>query len=339
MMGTEEDGNKKLLDFRLLLLYSNVQNMKGNTIMRKMGYALLFLLILAVLVFAGCKGSFTIGGKGSGDATDAADVSATGESDTAATVPYDPAAEASEIVHELEGLTDENGVTVYSPDEISSFVDQELNTAATVPQPSEAPVTAAPTTQAPAQPTGTSEYDVLRSGNFYAIGTMNDGTTTNPMEIAITPNSIYMATKMDNIDMSLLQSNGALYMIYPAGKMYLEVNAAIQNMMGFNADEMMNASEMGFGDMPALSEATTVADGELNGTACKIYTFDKGGARTVVYMSGSKLLCFENVEGNSRSATYITSITANVPADKINPPSGYKKANLIQFMTAMSGVL
>lgn len=351
--------------------------MKGNVKMKKMPYTLIFLFLLIIAVLAGCmKFSKSL----PGNETEAEDGTAAsvGQQQTAA---YDPVAEASEIVRELEAQTDEAGVTVYSPEEISAFIESELVTDEPVTQ-AAAPVTDAagstvtattnsgtpattaksgtpattasstpsttavspPTSTAAQQPaaqTGVNEYDVLRSGVFYCVGSMKDSEGNNPMEIAITANSIYMATKMENVDMSLLQKDGKIYMIYPAGKIYLEVNSAIQKLVGLDADEMLNAESLGFSEMQPLSAADSVADGELNGTACKIYTFNKtSGARTVVYMNGNRLLAFENIDSSgSRATTYITSITGNVPADKCSTPADYEKVNLLKFMTAMGNVM
>ena len=340
--------------------------MKGMQIMKKMPYVLTFLFLLIIVVLVGCvKFSKSL----PGTETTTEDATAANAAGTSA---YDPQAEASEIVREMEAQTDASGVTVYSPEEISSFVQSELVTQTPVTQATAtAPVTdaaqqqPAATTQAGVPPTtaastpttaasapttaaqqtpassGTNEYDILRSGKFYCVGAMKDSEGTNPMEIAITANSIYMATKMDNVDMGLLQNDGKLYMIYPAKKIYLEVNAAIQKLIGLDADEMLNVNSLGFSEMQPLSAANTFADGEFGGASCKIYTFNKSdGSRTVIYMNGNKLLGFENVGADgSRSTTSITSISASIPADKINPPADYEKANLIKFMTAMGEVL
>ena len=349
--------------------------MKGNVMMKKMPYTLIFLFLLIIAVLAGCmKFSKSL----PGNESESEEGTAPGA--VQETAAYDPVAEASEIVRELEAQTDEAGVTVYSPEEISAFIESELVTDEPVTQ-AAAPVTdaagstvtattnsgtpattaksgtpattanstpattaastPATTAQQPAAQTGVNEYDVLRSGVFYCVGSMKDSEGTNPMEIAITANSIYMATKMENVDMSLLQKDGKIYMIYPDKKIYLEVNSAIQKLVGLNADEMLNADSLGFSEMQPLSAANTTADGELNGTACKIYTFNKSdGARTVVYMNGNRLLAFENIDASgSRATTYITSITGTVPADKCSPPADYEKANLLKFMTAMGDVM
>lgn len=187
---------------------------------------------------------------------------------------------------------------------------------------------------------GTNEYDILRSGTFYCTGSMKDEYETNPLEMAITANSIYMRTEMEGVEMALLQKDGKIYMIYPEKKIYLEVSKTLQNLMGID-DGMLSADDLGFADMKPLDTADTVADGELGGVPCKIYTFiQDSGSRSVIYMDGNRLLAFETVDASgSRVTTYITSITADVPADKRDLPAGYKKVGLLKFMNALEGVI
>ena len=189
---------------------------------------------------------------------------------------------------------------------------------------------------APAE-TQRSEYEIWRSGTFYCLGSMYDGTTTSPMEIAVTADSVYMATNMDGIDLAILQKNGKLYMINPAEKIYLELDRSMQRLMGLDAGELVSLDSLGFADMKPLSEADTAAKGELNGTPCDIYTFlDGDGSRSVVYMDGDRMLAFEVVDNSGfRTVTYFTSIKADVPADKCNTPAGYRKVGMLRFMTAL----
>ena len=193
--------------------------------------------------------------------------------------------------------------------------------------------------ETPEDHSGPNEYDILRSGTFYITGFITDSGVTQPLEIAITPNSVYMLTKMEGVDMGMLQQNGKLYMLYPAKKIYMEMSSILMNMMGMDDDELLDISNLGFADMLPLSDADTVADGEFNGSACKIYTFNKDdGSRTVVYMNGNKLLGFEDVSSSGTSTTIITSITSEIPADIANLPSGYKKVGMFRFMNELNGI-
>ena len=287
---------------------------------------------------------------------------------------YDLESEASqlsaEIASQMQSVTDEAGSTVYSQEQISEYISMEMtpqtNTTAasgsgnktgttaqsgsttkaaasqnntTQANNSPSSTTAAPQQQQPAS--GSTEFDILRSGNFYASGSMTDEAGTNqPLELALTSSSVYMLTKFEGVDMGILQKDGKLYMIYPAKQVYMEMSSVIMGMMGMSSDDLLDISELGFADMKPLSEADAVADAEFNGTACKMYTFNKSsGSRTVVYMNGSKLLGFEDVSSSGTSTTIISSISSNVPADKCSPPSGYKKTNMISFMKEIESIM
>lgn len=194
------------------------------------------------------------------------------------------------------------------------------------------------------------EYNILRSGTFYAVGNMHDTYGTNqPIEIAITSNSVYMLTQMDGIELAMLQTESSgtsllkrqkkLYLLYPEKKIYMELSSAVLSMMGMDADELVDVKELGFSDMPALPDADSVEIGEFNGQPCRIYTFiTESGGKTIVYMNGNRLLGFADVSSFGTSTTTISSITANVPADKSAPPKDYKKVLMMRFMQELGDV-
>ena len=129
--------------------------MKGIAVMKKMPssviYTLIFVAILAVVVLAGCmKFSKSL----PGNETTADEDSTAAQAVQQQTPSYDPLEEASEIVRELEAQTDEAGVTVYSAEEISEFIQNELVTNAPVTQATvTAPVTDAAGSTVPAAST------------------------------------------------------------------------------------------------------------------------------------------------------------------------------------------
>ena len=345
--------------------------------MKKMPYTIIFIIVLALLVFAGCmKFKGELPGMTAGSVCDEPSVSDNLPSQDALSSQQSEEM-ISELINEMRGSVDQNGVTVYSEEEISS-AEAELreeasalaeapvpgSTAAAVQptqqptqpvqQPAQTPTQAAQPTQPvqqpaqqptqPAQPqqAGANEYDILRSGRFYCVGSMVDSEGSNPLEIAVTDSSVYMLTKFESVDMGMLVSGGKTYMIYPEKKAYLKLSALLMKMMGMEQEELLKASDMGFSDMEPLSQANAVADGNLNGQACKIYNFSKqDGSKTLVYMNGNKLLGFEAYDASEKlvSGTYVTSITANVPADKINPPADYKEASLTSFMGMLTDVI
>ncbi len=91
--------------------------------------------------------------------------------------------------------------------------------------------------------------------------------------------------------------------------------------------------------MEDLSQADSKTTGTIGSTNCDVYIFNKtDGTKTRVYMNGNKLMAFEMIskDGNVDSATYITTLSENVP--KL-PPADYTKQNVISFMSSMESVL
>lgn len=172
------------------------------------------------------------------------------------------------------------------------------------------------------------EFDILKSGNFYMTGTMIDSTgTVAPLEMAITPTSIYMSSSMDGIDIGILILNGkTMYMIYPKGKTYLEMTDAIMEMTGMNVDEFASSTEFDFSAFGELTNADSVTEEVLNGRKCQVYTVESEKEVKKIYLDGKKLVRFASytTSGKLLSASDITSITGNVPADKSAPPKDYK---------------
>lgn len=187
----------------------------------------------------------------------------------------------------------------------------------------------------------TNGYDAFRNGNFYAKGSLRDSTGTQPMEMAITDNSIYMLTKMDDIDMAMLISDGDTYLIYPAEKCYMKMSAVVMKLMGIDADEMISSSDLGFSDLKPLSEANSAGTGDLNGVACTVYTFNNENSVSKIYMKGETLLGMEtySTSGAFESGTYFEVITGSVPESKKNPPSDYTEKGMTEFMKILMNVM
>ena len=340
--------------------------------MKKMPYAIIFIIILVLLVFVGCM-KFTNELPGMNADASTEDLSDP-ENTLAEATTIDPVKQAEEeeaivdqMVEEMREALDDEGQTIFSEQEISSAevsLRQEIESSVAAMQnnPSESRNQQAPATQAPVtqqnqstpatQPSvpattqqaqsGVNEFEILRSGTFYCRGSMADGSSSSPLELAVTPSSVYMLSKFDTIDIGLLVSDGTTYMIYPQEKVYLKLSALVKKMMGLDDDDMLSPSELGFTDLDPLSSADSVTDGTFDGRSCTIYTFGKSGSgKQVVYMDGNSLLGLEtySASGSLESGTHITYITGSVPADKINPPADYSETTLTKFMTMLASVM
>lgn len=280
--------------------------------MKKMLYTIIFLIILCLVVFAGCV-SF-VGPED--ETTSGGDVSQN------TTLPETTAAS--------------------NPNETTTSKNGEGNSSNTTETPTggQQPETTQPV-HVSAQ--GDTEYDILRSGSFYMRGTMVDASgNKTPMDMAITDKSVYALSDFDGVEMGVLVNDGDIYLIYPPEKTYLEMSSLLMSMMGMSSDELINTNDLGFENFQALSAAEKVEQTTLNGTACQCYTFPgASGVSSKVYMNGTKLLRFESYDAPGRlsSACDVDYITGDVPAEKINPSSSYKKSNIYSFMKLLSGVL
>ncbi len=195
------------------------------------------------------------------------------------------------------------------------------------------------TTSAPAA--SKNEYDIYRSGHFYAVGSITDAEGTSPMELAVTDDTLYMTSDFEGVNIGILVVGDDSYMIYPEKKAYMEINSMLKTMMGGDADELFNADEMGFSRMGALDKALNVSDAALNGVSCKRYLLPDEDEFYYVYMNGDKLLRIEAMNKNKKVESTIdfTSVSEDVPADKTAPSKEYKKTGMIEFFKLLSEVV
>lgn len=287
--------------------------------MKKMQYVFIFIVILAVLVFVGCK-------KLSGVPEDASGMTEETLTDSAADITEEPDSEEESAPAQPRETTEEDPS---APESTTEDTVEETPT-----QPSTEPTV----------DEDWNEYDVLRSGNFYLKGSMNDGSTLSPITLALGENLVYMETTMDGASMGFLLSDKKTYLINPVSKSYTEFGSILSSLlqsagMQSQEDMMSLVSEMGFTEMKPLDEADETRDSMINGVSCKEYIFEKeDGTSTHVFMNGKKLLAFEQVNDKNvfDSGTYIDEISAAIPP---LPPADYEKQNIYTFITTMEGFL
>lgn len=306
--------------------------------MKKMPYAIIFIIIVALLVFAGCK--MFSNEPSDNDSTDGS-ISQSEEFSSD---------DISDNVSDTEASS--------TGDESSSSEEPSQSTSGEEQPSSEQPSSSAPTTDAPTEPTasqpqesttaepqpGANEYDVLTSGKFYLDGTMYAAGEANPITLAVGDDLVYMQTTMDGATMGFLISSGNTYLLNPAEKTYCEFGSILSGLLSqagmMSQEEIMEMiNDMGFSTMDPLSAADQTSSATLNGKACTVYVFNKSdGTKTRVFMDGNKLLGFEIVGTNDvvDSATYINNISADIPT---LPPKDYTKQNILTFMTSMESIL
>lgn len=218
------------------------------------------------------------------------------------------------------------------------------------PQTTETTVSAQPETTQPAQttelaseassaPTQT-EYDIYRSGTFYVTGSVTDSSgATNPMEMAVTEDSIYMLTSVSDVKMGVMIGGGKTYLVSPENRAYIELSGAVMSMLGMDSSKLSAPSNFNFSDMPELSAAGNVTETELSGTPCRKYEFTaQTGKQTRVYMAGARLLQIEILaeDGTLVNRMAFDSVSGEIPSDRIAPPTYYEKKGLLAFISMMS---
>ena len=287
--------------------------------MKKMPLAI-FLIILVVFVFAGC-------------------LSFSGTLSTSTTEAED------ETFYELPENTTSVVVPPDNQENITSAVESTVaeNTTGAATE-----ATTAPSNEKPIQNTApaSSEYDILKGGSFHMVGTMVDKTGVNaPMEVAITPDSIYMLSDFSGVPMGMLIKNDTVYMIYPDKKAYLELSDSLMSMAGLDISELTSSDTINFGSYGNLSEANSVTEVTHNGIVCQVYHFKVDSGESRVYMDGTRLVRLASYDSNGKflTATDISTITSTVPADKSAPPASFKAykgvTGMFSFMTLLEGVI
>lgn len=198
-------------------------------------------------------------------------------------------------------------------------------------------------TTVPAQPANTNanEFDYLKSGNFYIQGTMTDSSGQQlPLEMAVTANSVYMLSNFEGAAMGMLINNGTTYMIYPAEKSYLELNATVLKAMGMSTTDLISSADLDYSQYD-LSNADSTSSETVNGANCTVYIYNNTSGSTRFFMNGNKLVRFATYDANGNPDTIndVGYITNNVPADKINPPADYKEYKGITGMFSFISLL
>ena len=217
--------------------------------------------------------------------------------------------------------------------------------AADTPEPAtDAPAAPEATTAPPAQEESAAqtpadmftEFDIYRSGKFYVTGTVTDSDgETNPMELAITDDSVYMLTAVSDVSMGVMIGGNKIYLVSPEHRAYVELSKAVMSVLKMDASKLSASTNFNFSDLLPLSEANLVADAELNGVKCTEYAFvASDGRKTSIYMDGTRLLETDilNADGTLANRMTFDSVSAEIPADRIAPPTYYEKKGILGFI-------
>ena len=189
--------------------------------------------------------------------------------------------------------------------------------------------------------TGSSQYDILRSGKFYLTGKSVIDDTAYPITIGIDGTTVYLAMSEGSMSMGYLVKGKDIYLLNTNDKIYWKPNAierAFLKSQGLpDADEVRNeVSEYGFTSLKPLSSANTVGSGKVNGVSCTVYTYrGSDGSTYRVYMNGNKLLALESRTAANVQDMYlrVESISATLPT---LPPSDYRSVISAVFIASLA---
>lgn len=178
------------------------------------------------------------------------------------------------------------------------------------------------------------EYEILRSGTYSFTGKTVDGSGSSDLEIAKTPDSLYLGAKFNDIKIAVLTIDGKVYLVNPKEKRYLDLNTPIMKaeMKALNMDveDFANTGSFDFSFFPPLEEATRC---ERVGSYVK-YVFEAASGSINVTMYGKKLISLENARDGSVYRIDFTEVTNTVPAEK-RELSGLKKTTQAIFIATL----
>gem|GEM_PF-2121565 len=232
------------------------------------------------------------------------------------------------------GVTDVNGTTAQNGGDASVTAPggNEATTAA-----GSTPTSGSMTAAQYAQSLGQTDYDILRSDSMTLDGIFGDGGQTNPIQMAIGNDQVYMRSEMDGMEMGIYIADKKTYIYLPAYNKYLKLNAAVAKLMGVDTNEFSDMTkDMGFENLPPLTQATSMTDGTMNGQNCKLFLLNgTDGAKTIrVGLNGKKLVGVEYLDsaGKIMSYMYFNSVTSGFPK---MPPDGYEEIGIMDFAKLM----
>lgn len=173
------------------------------------------------------------------------------------------------------------------------------------------------------------QYDMLRSGIYNYIGERLDVSTGQYeyFELARTADTIHLLISFEGVEIGMFIQDGNVYAVSDAKRMYLVTPQEVFDTIGINKTELVERYQNNSVIYPALSKASSVKDGMVDGYQCKLYRIPVNGGITEVSMCGGRLVRIREYDSNGRLSgeTKFYSVSMSVPANKKQIPSGYKK--------------
>ena len=202
------------------------------------------------------------------------------------------------------------------------------------------------------------EYEVLRSGNYYAEFTFFSDNVSQKFTSAVTPITRYNSfvftdeegllsdAKADLFLTLLYAEDGGLYLIDHEKKLYGDWDSLLE-FMSSAGDEELDREEFitdffpqFFSFLRPLSEAESVGTESMGGRPCKAYTFRDETGSYKAYLDGKTLVSIMvyDTKGNLINAFGFSNVDFNVPVQYCTIPSDYEEGDVLVMMLEMLGI-
>lgn len=174
-----------------------------------------------------------------------------------------------------------------------------------------------------------SQYDMIRSGVFEYRGERLDISTGKYeyYELARTKDTVHLLTAFEGVEIGMFIKDGIVYTVSHEKKIYLVTPDEIFSTLGVDKNDILSGADLTGLDLPPLTDAYSVKDGNVEGYNCKIYLMRRNSGIIEVSMCGKKLIRVREYDsrGVLTSATNFYNVTMNIPEYKKAIPSDYKR--------------
>lgn len=175
------------------------------------------------------------------------------------------------------------------------------------------------------------ELSFLTSNHYLLKGSVTTYEGTSSVEMAYASGNAYMSAELGGVTIAVAVSGGKTYMIYPAGRVSLEMTSDILSLLDTDVSELISVDDLDFSGY-SPDKADKVSTEYVGGKLCTGYTFRTSSGSIRFFVAGNELLRFTryNSDGAPVEITDVDLITPAVSKDRQGPPAAYKKLSGIE---------
>lgn len=169
--------------------------------------------------------------------------------------------------------------------------------------------------------------------SFYMDGIMVSGGSETPLEMAVNGNDMHIFSEMDGTDIAILNLDGKLYLMNPASKKYIVIDAALKKMMDID-EESLTFDFMKIKFDSQSPSSVTKATFKGNDAVCYTYKSSDNCIDFIIADSEIKQIIQYSPNNEASSVITLDEFSAEIPAEMLNL-KGYSKTNMISFLSDM----